>query len=498
MNQIHLEVQNLTKSYKGIHALNNVSIDFKPGEVHALLGENGAGKSTLCNILSGSIAPDSGNIIINNKVFTSLTPPEAKEKGIGMIYQEFNLVPEMTVYENIFLGKEIRQGIRIKKQEMIQKTIELFDSMNVHIDPMAKINTLSVAYCQLVEIGKVLMEQVKFMIMDEPTAPLTNAEVETLFRLVKEMRASGVTIIYISHRIEELFELSDRITVLRDGEKVNTLNTCETNKDELISLMVGRELGTEFPEKKQPSRDGEVLLEVQDLTTPLLNHISFEVRRGEILGLGGLVGAGRSEVVRAIFGADQISGGQIRIHGQEVKISAPRKAIEYGIGLIPEDRKNQGLHLMLPIRFNVSLIEIRRLCRPKFTISRKSENELLQSFIQKLSIKLGSVENPVSSLSGGNQQKIVLAKWLSTNADILFFDEPTRGIDVGAKKEIYELLDFLRQEGKGIVMISSEMPELIGMCNRVIVLHEGNQQGTLIGTQINQENIMRLASGGTN
>lgn len=249
MNQIHLEVQNLTKSYKGIHALNNVSIDFKPGEVHALLGENGAGKSTLCNILSGSIAPDSGNIIINNKVFTSLTPPEAKEKGIGMIYQEFNLVPEMTVYENIFLGKEIRQGIRIKKQEMIQKTIELFDSMNVHIDPMAKINTLSVAYCQLVEIGKVLMEQVKFMIMDEPTAPLTNAEVETLFRLVKEMRASGVTIIYISHRIEELFELSDRITVLRDGEKVNTLNTCETNKDELISLMVGRELGTEFPEK---------------------------------------------------------------------------------------------------------------------------------------------------------------------------------------------------------------------------------------------------------
>ena len=498
MNQIHLEVQNLTKSYKGIHALNNVSIDFKPGEVHALLGENGAGKSTLCNILSGSIAPDSGNIIINNKVFTSLTPPEAKEKGIGMIYQEFNLVPEMTVYENIFLGKEIRQGIRIKKQEMIQKTIELFDSMNVHIDPMAKINTLSVAYCQLVEIGKVLMEQVKFMIMDEPTAPLTNAEVETLFRLVKEMRASGVTIIYISHRIEELFELSDRITVLRDGEKVNTLNTCETNKDELISLMVGRELGTEFPEKKQPSRDGEVLLEVQDLTTPLLNHISFEVRRGEILGLGGLVGAGRSEVVRAIFGADQISGGQIRIRGQEVKISAPRKAIEYGIGLIPEDRKNQGLHLMLPIRFNVSLIEIRRLCRPKFTISRKSENELLQSFIQKLSIKLGSVENPVSSLSGGNQQKIVLAKWLSTNADILFFDEPTRGIDVGAKKEIYELLDFLRQEGKGIVMISSEMPELIGMCNRVIVLHEGNQQGTLIGTQINQENIMRLASGGTN
>lgn len=241
-----------------------------------------------------------------------------------------------------------------------------------------------------------------------------------------------------------------------------------------------------------------MLLEVQDLTTPLLNHISFEVRRGEILGLGGLVGAGRSEVVRAIFGADQISGGQIRIRGQEVKISAPRKAIEYGIGLIPEDRKNQGLHLMLPIRFNVSLIEIRRLCRPKFTISRKSENELLQSFIQKLSIKLGSVENPVSSLSGGNQQKIVLAKWLSTNADILFFDEPTRGIDVGAKKEIYELLDFLRQEGKGIVMISSEMPELIGMCNRVIVLHEGNQQGTLIGTQINQENIMRLASGETN
>lgn len=498
MNQIHLEVCNISKSFKGIHALKDVSLDFKPGEVHALLGENGAGKSTLCNILSGAITPDEGKIRINNQDYSFFTPTEAKEQGIGMIYQEFNLVPEMTVYENLFLGKEIRKKIVIDKREMIRQTKELFQRMNINIDPCAKINQLSVAYCQLVEIGKVLKEHVKFMIMDEPTAPLTNTEVRTLFRIVNELKEEGVTIIYISHRIEELFEISDRITVMRDGKKIQTLFTKETTKDELIRLMVGRTLETEFPPKEDKNISREVLLEVRDLSTSVVRHISFQLYKGEILGLGGLVGAGRSEVVRAVFGADKKKSGTIFVKGKEEFISSPKKAIDAGIGLIPEDRKNQGLHLKQSIRLNASLIKVKSLCRWKYTISREKENELINDFIGKLSIRLAAVEDAAASLSGGNQQKIVLAKWLSTNADILFFDEPTRGIDVGAKKEIYELMDNLRRAGKGIIMISSEMTEIIGMCNRVLVLHEGNQQGVLEGDQICQENIMRLASGEVN
>jgi ribose transport system ATP-binding protein len=495
VSEANLSVMHLTKSFKGVHALTDVSLEFMTGEIHALLGENGAGKSTLCKMLSGAITPDSGAINICDKEFKFMTPHSAKENGIGMIYQEFNLVPEMTVYENLFLGKEIKRGFNVNKTEMIAKTKEIFLQLNIDIDPTAKIIELSVALCQLVEIGKSILENARFLIMDEPTAPLTTAEVEKLFNVVRELKAKGVTIIYISHRIEELLELSDRVTVLRDGEIIKTLMTKETTRSELIKLMVGREISGEFPVIEENSAKDEELLKVENLTTSKIKNISFVLHRGEILGLAGLVGAGRTETVRALFGADRIELGDIWIKGKKVTIKSPSDAIKKGFCLIPEDRKRQGLHLGLPIKTNISLVRIRDLSR-FLTISSAKEKHLVDSFINVLTIKLSSPEAPVSSLSGGNQQKVVLSKWLSVKSDIMFFDEPTRGIDVAAKKDIYDLMNRLRNEGRGIIMISSEMMEVIGMCNRVIVMHEGVACGQLSASEMTQERILELASGG--
>ena len=498
MNEFSLSVQNLTKSYMGVHALKNATLEFNSGEIHALVGENGAGKSTLCKILSGAIHADNGKVIINNKEFERFTPLTAKENGVGMIYQEFNLVPEMTVYENLFLGKEIKSGLNIKKAAMIEKTEEIFNQLNVNVDPTTKIKSLSVAYCQFVEIGKSMLEETKFLIMDEPTAPLTTQEVENLFKLVRDLKNKGVTIIYISHRIEELLELSDRVTIMRDGEIIKTLQTKDTNRAELIKLMVGRELGAEFPEiEVDRKQQKDVLLKVENLATNKVHGISFELHRGEILGLAGLVGAGRTEVVRALFGADPILSGKITINGRDAKIKSPMYAIGKGVSLIPEDRKRQGVHLSLSIKTNISLIKLKNISK-MLTISKLKEKNLVDSFINILSIKIPSVCSPVSSLSGGNQQKVVLAKWLSTESDILFLDEPTRGIDVGAKKEIYDLMGRLRKEEKGIVMISSEMPEIIGMCDRVLVMHEGVIVGEISHSEATPERILELASGGIN
>jgi ribose transport system ATP-binding protein len=496
MSEDRLSVHGLSKRYQGIYALKDVSLEFEPGEIHALLGENGAGKSTLCKILSGAITPDSGIVKINEWTFDSFTPFSAKAKGIGKIYQEFNLVPEMTVYENLFLGKEIRKGINIDKSEMMRKTKGLYEQFGIELDPGATISSLSVAYCQLVEIGKSMLEEVKFLIMDEPTAPLTSQEVDALFRLVRELKAEGVTIIYISHRIEELLELADRITVMRDGEVIKTLKTDETNRSELIKFMVGREIGEEFDLNKEDMSDAEVLLEVENLSAPMVKNISFKLHKGEILGLAGLVGAGRTETVRAIFGADKRLAGIVRVKGKEARIRNPREGIKTGVALIPEDRKRQGLHLLMSIGNNLSLIKIRDMCKA-FTILRSSEKNLIENFKNVLSIKMSGSDAIVSSLSGGNQQKVVLSKWLSTDADVLFFDEPTRGIDVAAKKEIYDIMNDLRKSGKGVVMISSEMLEVVGMCSRVIVMREGVAQGELKGGEITQENILELASGGT-
>lgn len=497
MKQASLSVENINKYFVGIHALKDVSLAFEPGEVHALLGENGAGKSTLCKMLSGAGRPDSGVIRIDGKEYTGLTPNTAKEQGIGMIYQEFNLVPEMTVYENLFLGKEIRKGLDVDRNAMIARSKELFAELGVDVDPTKMINELSVAYCQLVEIGKSMLEKVRFLIMDEPTAPLTTQEVEALFQLVRKLKAQNVTIIYISHRIEELLELADRVTIMRDGEVIQTLETAKTNRTELIKLMVGRELGGEFPQSiRTPGNMEEPVLQVKNLNTRELHDISFSLYKGEVLGLAGLVGSGRSEIIRAIFGADRRDTGEITVNGKVAHINMPRDAIEQGIAMIPEDRKRQGLHLELPIADNISLIKINALSK-LLTISRTKERALIDRFIKALSIKLSSPEAHASSLSGGNQQKVVLSKWLSTEAQILFLDEPTRGIDVGAKKEIYELMDRLRAEGRSIIVISSEMLEVVGLCSRVLVMCEGHLSGELRGEQITQENILELASGGS-
>jgi ribose transport system ATP-binding protein len=488
----------LSKRFYGIYALKDVSLQFESSSIHALLGENGAGKSTLCKILSGAIQPDSGNIRIGDKVWQGFSPDSAKKSGIGMVYQEFNLVPEMTVYENLFLGKEIKKGIHLDKRGMIKKTAAAFKKFSVDIDPTARVSSLSVAYCQLVEIAKALMEEVSYLILDEPTAALTNQEVEALFSVVRELKNMGVTIIYISHRIEELLELADCVTVMRDGEIITTLQTSGTDRNELIKLMVGRELGAEFDTRKTDfanAKDSKVCISVRNLTTSAVNNISFDVYRGEIFGIAGLAGSGRTETVRALFGADRKQSGEVLVDGEPVNISSPKSGIKHGIAYIPEDRKLQGINLNMSIGDNLSLIKIKALCRA-LTISSARERELIDKYVKILSIKMSTVDALISSLSGGNQQKVVLSKWLSTEADVLLLDEPTRGIDVGAKKEIYDIMRNLSKQGKAIVMISSEMLEVVGMCDRVIVLQEGDMRGELKGEAITQENILQLASGG--
>ena len=496
-NQI-ISVKNLNKSFGGIRAISDINLDFRCGEIHALMGENGAGKSTLCKILSGAYTPDSGTIVVNGKEFYELTPRLAKDEGIGMIYQEFNLVNEMTVYENIFLGKEIRRGMIIDRKAMIAKTRALFQRMNISIDPMTKIKDLSIAYCQLVEIAKTLQEEVKVIIFDEPTAPLTTDEITVLFGIIRKLKEDGLAVIYISHRMDEIMELTDCVTVMRDGLVVKTLQTSQTDIQEIIRLMIGRTIDETYPPRRPSSeidRSGVPALEVRGLTNKKVKDISFKLYRGEILAFSGLVGAGRTEILRALFGADPIQKGEVFVNGEKVNFkNKPREAIRAGISLLPEDRKRQGLHLYMSIRNNLSLAKIKDLSRMLF-INLGKEKEQADKYIHTLSIKIASLKNPVNSLSGGNQQKVVVSKWLMTDGDILLFDEPTRGIDVGAKKEIYELLDKLRKEGKAIIMVSSEMPEVIGMCDRTIVMYEGRQQGELLWEDMTQERIMEYASG---
>jgi ribose transport system ATP-binding protein len=489
-----LSVSDLSKRFGGTQALMDASIDFVAGEIHALVGENGAGKSTLCKILSGAQPPDSGEMFINGKSFDKFTILEAHKQGISMVYQEFNLIPDMPIYENMFVGKEIRKGLHVDRKAMIERTNEVFSSLDIIIDPLLKISDISVAYCQLVEIGKAVLEEKKILILDEPTAPLTEKEVSMLFRLVKRLKDEGITIIYISHRMEEIFELSDRVTIMRDGAVIVTLPTRDTTQAEIIKHMIGRDESKEFPQKATFSGNRETVLRVKEIRNEKLNGVSFELMKGEILGIAGLVGSGRTETVRALFGADDLSGGEVFIKGEKTEIKNPTDAIRYGIGLIPEDRKRQGLHLELAIRNNISLIELPSLSKG-LVVSVKREKKMAEKYINLLSIKLASQLLPVNSLSGGNQQKVVLAKWLSTNAEILIFDEPTRGIDVGAKMEIYNLLNKLREQGKAIIMISSEMQELVGMCDRVLVLYEGTMQGELSKEEISQTRIMELASG---
>lgn len=486
-----LEIKNVTKQYPGVIALNNVSFSIREGEVHALVGENGAGKSTLIKTITGAIKPDKGSIIYQGKEYAELNPILSGEIGIEAIYQEFNLAGSLTVEENIYMGSKVNKGVFIDKKILYKKTKEILEALNTDINPNTKIKDLTVAYMQLVEIAKALAKEVKLLIMDEPTSPLTDNEVAILFKLIQKLKDEGVSIIYISHRMDEIFEVSDRVTVMRDGEVIKTIETSDTDKNQLIYDMVGRELKETYP--KRDTEFGENVLEIKDISGPVNGKTSFTVRKGEIVGLAGLVGAGRTEIARLIIGADKRYSGDIYIDNQKVTIRTPKEAISKGIAYVSEDRKNQGVLLKLPIKWNITLPILERLSNLGF-ISTKKESKCVNKYKDALKIKAPSLNQLVGNLSGGNQQKVAVAKWLASESKILILDEPTRGIDVGAKQEIYELINRLTKEGLGIIMISSEMEEIMGMSDRMCVMAEGKIVGELKREEFSQDIILKYAS----
>lgn len=488
-----LELKHITKLYPGVVALNDVSLEVRRGEILALVGENGAGKSTLIKTCSGAITPTQGEIVINGKSFTGMTPQTSEQNGIGVIYQEFNLVGDLSVAENIFLGRAIRKGMVIDLKAMEKESKKILDSLNIKINPKTLVKTLSVGYQQMVEIAKAVSQNAKLLIMDEPSAPLTSAEVEAMFAIVDKLKAGGVSIIYISHRLDEIFRLADRITILRDGQYVTTLNTDETNKDELVKYMVGRQLTEVYPKRDEICVKDEVIFEAVNVSGNGDKNISFKIHRGEVLGLGGLVGAGRTEFAELMFGMRPKTAGKFIFKGKEISPKTPKDAIELGIGLVPEDRKKEGALLGMSIRCNINMPIYQRISKGT-VINEKKEEEIAQTYRKEISIKTPTLDQLVKNLSGGNQQKVILAKWLAADSELLIFDEPTRGIDVGAKQEIYTLINHLVEQGKTVLMISSEMEELMGMSDRILILAEGNMTGELNKSEFNQERIMQLAS----
>lgn len=489
-----LQLQHIRKEYPGVVALKDVTLELKPGEILALIGENGAGKSTLIKCCSGAVIPTSGKIIVNGKEFTSMTPQLAAENGIAIIYQEFNSVKELSAAENLFLGRPIKKGIVIDKAAMEREAAKAFEQLHIKIDPKALMKNLTVGYQQMVEIAKAIQQNAKILIMDEPSAPLTSAEVESMFEVVERLRKEGVSIIYISHRLEEIYRLSDRIVVLRDGEYIKTLITKESHVQELIKLMVGRELTQTYPPRGDCIDENEVILELKDVTGNGDKNISLKVHKGEILGLGGLVGAGRTELAQMIFGAVKKQSGEIYFKGKEINPKSPREAIDIGIALVPEDRKRHGALLGVSIKNNINMPIYQRNSTLS-VINSKVERETAEKYEKSMAIKTPSLQQLVKNLSGGNQQKVILAKWLAADAELIIVDEPTRGIDVGAKYEIYKLMnELVEKEGKAIIMISSEMEELMGMSDRIVVLSEGNMTGSLEKSEFSQETIMAYAS----
>ena len=487
-----LSLKDITKRYPGVLALSHVSLNLLEGEVHALLGENGAGKSTLIKAIAGAIDLDGGIITVKGQDYPKITPHLSRSLGIEVIYQEFNLVPRMSVAENIFLGDRTGKSPLVDFGSMKSKAREIFKLFNVDINPEALVQDLSPAMQQIVEIAKAVSKNVKILIMDEPSAPLSVSEVEHMFEIIRHLKQEGVTVIYISHRLEEVFRISDRVTVMRDGRYVATKLTTDTNRKELISLMVGRELKESYPSRSNPP--GEIALEVKNLSGNGDKDISFSVRKGEILGISGLVGAGRTELAMLLFGAVPIQGGEMWVDGKPVQIHSPQDAIQMGIGLLTEDRKGKGLFLEMGVGWNISFPIIRRLSKYGI-VATKTENQIAEKYKQRINIKTPSLMQRVINLSGGNQQKVVLAKSLAAESDILIFDEPTRGIDVGAKQEIYNLMCELANSGIAILMISSDMEELLGMSDRIIVLCEGKLVGEVNRDQFSQDYILDLASG---
>ncbi|GAA0273207.1 sugar ABC transporter ATP-binding protein [Faecalicatena contorta] len=492
MEQKILELRHITKLYPGVVALDDVSLGFSRGEVHAIVGENGAGKSTFIKVITGAIAPTQGTLIFEGKQIEDNTPQKSMALGITAIYQELNLLKHLSVAENIYYNRYRKKRGLIDFRGMEEDAAKVLERLGVKIDPKMLVKDLSVGYQQLVEIAKSLSQDVKVMIMDEPSAALTNSELQYLFEIVKTLKQEGMAILYISHRMEEIFQLCDKVSVFRDGHYIKTMDVKDTTQEELIRLMVNRELNDTFPEFI-PDR-GEKVLEVQNVCTELLKDVSFEAYRGERLGFAGLVGAGRTETARAVYGADKMQKGEIRIKGRPVNIQSPEDAIKHGIALIPEDRKQQGLFLNMSVKDNISFVYAPRITNVLGLINRNKEEEACRQQIEKLTVKTPTMRQLVKNLSGGNQQKVILGKWLLMNCDIIIFDEPTRGIDVGAKQEIYELINELARQGKAVILISSELPELMGMSDRVIVMAEGRISGELKKEQIHQEKILELAS----
>ncbi len=462
--------------------------------IHAIVGENGAGKSTLIKVITGAIMPDSGSIIYKGKNYSHFNPQQAKKLGIGCIYQEFNNFPSLTVAENIMAFAEGQKYGRyhINYKEMQKDAKAVTDSIGVKINPKKRLSELSVGMQQIVEIARAVAEKAELLIMDEPSAPLTNNEIDCMMSIIAELKKQGVVIIYISHRMDEVFRISDRVSVMMDGRRIATLNTAETNHDELVKLMIGRELTKTFPPRKTPV--GSPILEARHLSGNGVHDISFTLNQGEILGFAGLLGCGRTETMQLIYGAAKKTAGEVILNGKAVDIKTTTDALSHGIGLIPEDRKRHGGLLNQSVSWNISLSSLKQISRG-FTVKKKKEREVAQAYREKLAIKTPTLSQNLNNLSGGNQQKVVVAKVLATNAQILIFDEPTRGIDVKAKQEIYQLIRELSEQGKSIIMISSEMEEVLGLSDRVIVLHEGRMAGQLTQDEFSQETILKLASG---
>jgi ribose transport system ATP-binding protein len=489
-----LEVEGVRKAFPGVQALDDMHINLRYGEVLALVGENGAGKSTLMKLLSGIYVPDTGSFRLQGQPFTPESPKHALESGISIIHQEFNLMPHLTVAQNIFIGREPRRGLMLSDRELNRRAAELVDRLGLPLDIRATVSDLTVANQQMVEIAKALSYDARVLIMDEPTAALNDAEVRTLHGLIRRFSREDTGVIYISHRMDELKAIADRITVIRDGRYVGTLDTAKTGMREVITLMVGRTLTSDA--RPVDVRDGrETVLDVQGLSTKeLLRDVSFTLGKGEILGFAGLMGAGRTEVARALVGADKASGGTIRVHGRQVKIRTPAEAAALRIGYLSEDRKQLGLLLEHDVSDNITLPSLRERFSRWGLVDKLVARRAAKEVAGRLTIKTPSVRQTTKFLSGGNQQKVVIAKWLVKDCDILIFDEPTRGIDVGAKEEIYALLNSLAQQGKAIIMISSELPEVLRMSHRIVVMTEGRVSGILSTAEATQESVMHLAT----
>ncbi len=494
MGEVILEMKEIDKTFPGVHALDRVNLDVKRGEVHALMGENGAGKSTLMKVLTGIYSKDSGSIVYEGKEVEFTSPREAQAAGIVIVHQELNMMGHLTVAQNIFIGREIMKGSIIDDGRMNEEAMKLFEKLNIDIDPSETMSRLTVGKQQMCEIAKAISHEAKVIVFDEPSAALTEAEIDELFKIIRDLRDKGLGIVYISHRMDEIKVITDRVTVMRDGCYVGTLITEDCTKDDIINMMVGRVIYEDPKTESAVAKDAPVVLKVEHLNAgKMVQDISFELHKGEILGFSGLMGAGRTETARALFGADPKESGEIYINGEKVEIRDPQDAVNYGIGYLSEDRKRFGLVVGKTIAENSTMACLSDYMKGAF-IDKKKEKKVAQQYVDSLKTKTPGVDQLIVNLSGGNQQKVVIAKWLVKNCDILIFDEPTRGIDVGAKSEIYHLMNELVAEGKSIIMISSEMTEILRMSDRIIVMCEGRKTGEIDISEATQENIMHAAT----